>query len=147
MTCRRYDAYWISPSGEILPVLLTHIEAVITNPNTFGLDEHTVRRAFDIYFEPIGFEGKARREIMLQLLHAGWIRLRYERKRGKWKCELLELTNGSAWNLAIWSANVTDETLDGMQPGTEVVVRSLCGGALSRLSCSQLSGAYFDCPG
>ena len=136
MTCRRYDAYWISPSGEILPVVFTHMEAVITNPNTFGLDEYTVRRTFDICFEPIGFEGKARGEIMLQLLLAGWIRLRYERKRGRWKCELFEFAKRSARNLAIWSGNVTD-----IEPGTEVVVRSLCDGTLSRLTFSQLNGA------
>ncbi len=64
-------AYWISPKGEIIPVSgpsgSCHIQAVINNPQTFGLDLDYIKDVYDKHNEELGSEGKAREEIILGL--------------------------------------------------------------------------------
>jgi tetratricopeptide (TPR) repeat protein len=85
-------AYWVSPTGEILAVYQTHIRRVIDNPAIFGLTTESITEAYNRLKEPLGFEGKARGEIMEKLIHKGWVRIRLDERRGLWKIELSKLT-------------------------------------------------------
>lgn len=65
---KQYEAFWLNPNGVIIPVSLTHIQTIIDNPVTFGPKREIIEKSFQKYNEPLGLEGKARQEIMLELL-------------------------------------------------------------------------------
>ena len=60
-------AFWINPKGNIYRVAITHIKDVIRFPNKFGLSIRDIQKVFDKHDEPLGHEGKAREEILLNL--------------------------------------------------------------------------------
>ena len=86
----RYIAYWISPSGKIIPTEITHIASIIRNPELFGLDRTYIEKLYKKYKEHIGQEGKARNEIMTDLMKKNWIRVRYV-DTGGWYFEVIRL--------------------------------------------------------
>lgn len=71
--------WWLTPKGvEISIGTHTHIFDIITNPKKYGL---TSEKILDIHKKHgeekiLGAEGKAREEIMVDLLKKGWIRIR-----------------------------------------------------------------------
>ena len=73
---RIFEAYWISPAGLINGVNITHIQDIINNPEYFSLTREGIEKTFNKYNEKLGFEGKARKEIMTKLLLNRWIRIR-----------------------------------------------------------------------
>ncbi len=82
------DAFWISPTGEAIPVSITHIDIVVKNMTKFGLDKKQVEALYAKHDEPVGFEGKAREDIMIAIMEKNWIRLRYIPKRDMWTAQL-----------------------------------------------------------
>jgi len=67
----------------------THVRYVLDNPGVFGMDRNSLIMIYRQYHEPIGFEGKARRAILMQLLGQGWVRVRETRGRMcRWPLEL-----------------------------------------------------------
>lgn len=58
-------AFWISPRGEVLPVVTSHIAAVIEDPATFRLTLGQIEDIYSRHREPVGLEGHAREEILL----------------------------------------------------------------------------------
>ena len=75
-------AYWISPKGEVLPVGTNHIDIVIKNPEKFGYTMEKIQALYDKHGEDMGREGKAREEIIIDLVRKGWIRIRRYRNDG-----------------------------------------------------------------
>jgi hypothetical protein len=69
-------AYFISPSGKVIPTKENHIRVIIENPKTFGYTSDEIRKIYDKYNEKVGTEGRAREEIILDLVKKGWIRAR-----------------------------------------------------------------------
>lgn len=70
-------AYWILPSGEIIDIgLSTHISYIIQHPAKFNLSLDEIKSTYKKYDEPIPVEGIARKEIILDLLEQGFIRVR-----------------------------------------------------------------------
>ncbi len=69
-------AFFICPHGEILFVGGNHIGLVIKHPARFGLDLHVIEERYKMHNERLYTEGKARAEILLELVRNGWIRLR-----------------------------------------------------------------------
>ena len=67
------DAYFIHPSGKIMPVEYgKHINEILRKPEQFG---YTREQVFDIHKkhnERPGIEGKAREEILNNLINNGW---------------------------------------------------------------------------
>lgn len=105
-------AYWISPKGEIINVAQNHIATVIENPETFGLTFEGIKEVYDSYGEPIGLEGKAREEIMLNLIREGWTRIRrYANKF--WSINVPRLTKKVKDNIFDWANRITDNGLFG----------------------------------
>jgi len=76
-----YDAYWVSPVGEMLPVKSTHIEEVVKNPKIFGITHAYIKKVYKKYRETVGLEGKARDEIVESLLNKRWMRIRYDKSQ------------------------------------------------------------------
>ena len=71
------NAYWINKRGKILDIGLgTHIDQVVKSPKSFGLTDQYVRKTYEKFGEPVGQEGKAREQIMLELIKDGFIRIR-----------------------------------------------------------------------
>jgi hypothetical protein len=69
-------AFFISPEGEVLPVKTSHIALVMENPGRFGLTEEKIRETYARHKEKMGLEGDARKEILVDIIRRGWIRLR-----------------------------------------------------------------------
>jgi len=81
-------AYWISPTGKVIPVDQTHVLQVIEHPDKFGMDWNDIESVHEKYNEPIGMEGSAREEIVTDLMRNGWIRVRYEPRFFSWTIQL-----------------------------------------------------------
>ncbi len=116
----KYEAYWISPRGRIIPVtgqVATHIRAVIKNPAQFGLSRETVQKAYRRHQEPLGLEGKARQEIMAGLLRKGWVRLRFVPKAHGFTIQTGSLKARQQSHLRAWARKVTNEELDTLDAG------------------------------
>jgi len=75
------DAYWVSPTGEMLSVKSTHIDVVVKNPEVFGFTHAYIKNVYKKYRETVGLEGKARDEIIESLINRRWMRIRYDRSQ------------------------------------------------------------------
>lgn len=62
------SAFWISPSGDVIGSVGSHISMVISNPEKFGLEISDIKRIYNSYNEPLSHEGKAREMIIKRLL-------------------------------------------------------------------------------
>ena len=116
------EAYWISPNGHIFPVVTRHIHAVINQPGQFGLTTRYVRSVYHKYREPIGMEGKARREIMERLLRSGWIRIRYKLRPTGWYIECSDLDKTKSL-IVRWTKTMLDS--DYSNPNDAIYLSSL----------------------
>jgi len=107
-------AFWISPSGNIIPVTTTHIDMVINNPETFGYTKESIKEIYDNFNEPVGQEDKAREEIIVDLVKKGWIRIR--QYRNSWSVNIQKLTSRIKDYLFDWSVRLTSpEGLFGLK--------------------------------
>ena len=86
----RYDAFFISPDGEIIGVPDRHVLLISKEPETFGLTREHVEKIYAKHKENVGWEGYARNEIILDLLKKGWTRLRFELTSGTWGIQIFE---------------------------------------------------------
>lgn len=99
-------AYWISPKGEIVNVVNNHIDVVIKNPSKFGLTLDSIQSLYDYHHEPLGSEGKAREEIIIDLVKRGWIRVR--RYRDGYSVNVARISNKqSKDNIFDWAVRLT----------------------------------------
>jgi len=104
-----YAAYWINPRGDHLPVPIHHISVVIDHPEVFNLTREHVLAVYEKYGEKIGLEGRAREEIMLDLLKKGWIRLRENPKKHCWKCQVWRFTDREHSLIGTWVRHMTEQ--------------------------------------
>lgn len=104
-----FNAYWLSPRGEIIGVPSIHISTVIKNPEFFGLTMDYINDMFAQFDEPVGFEGKARVEIMYGLIQKGWVRVRYTPRSDVWTLELKKLDSKAKDNVWTFFAKITGE--------------------------------------
>jgi len=104
----RYVAYWINPNGEILPVETHHITNFFHNPQVFGLTRDDVLSSYQKHGERPGIEGKAREELILEVMKRGWIRLRYVPKEQSWTAQLYGFTEQQKGYLFNWCRRIKD---------------------------------------
>ena len=102
------EAYWISPTGKILPVRDLHITEVLSNPEAFGFNRDELERAYKQHDELLGSEGKAREEIMTTLLKRGWIRIRYVPNHDLYSIQCFNFGKRQKDYLWQWAKDVTD---------------------------------------
>lgn len=96
-----YSAYWIDPKGKVIPVPQRHINTIIDEPKKFGLTTKEIEAEYAKYDEPMGHEGQARENIMLDLMKKGWIRLRFLPRNYRWTVQTYKLNKKS--KDAMWS--------------------------------------------
>lgn len=77
-----YDAYWVSPSGEIIGIDRRHINFMSQDPEKFGITADHIQSLYKKYNERPGQEGKAREELMIDAMKNGWLRARHTDNRG-----------------------------------------------------------------
>lgn len=100
-------AHWILPPDNIIVVSpATHIKTIIRMPETFGITREQIQNTYNKYNEPIGFEGKARIDIMIAVMKKGWIRTRF--KKNSWGVEAWAWNTSQTEALWKWSRRVTD---------------------------------------
>jgi len=95
-------AYFISPHGEIEEVPLSHIATVIKSPALFDLTPDKISATYLKHDEPVGLEGKAREELLNQVIQSGWIRLRRYPNR-QWSITVNRLTQEKKLLLQVWA--------------------------------------------
>lgn len=77
-----HSAYWINQRGKILDVGMgTHIDQVIKSPKSFGLTDLYIKNLYKKFNEPVSLEGKAREQIMQEVIKDGFIRIRFVKNR------------------------------------------------------------------
>ncbi len=84
-------AFWIIPKRylnksqtPVPAVEITHIDFVIEHPEMFGLTFDSIQKTYDKYGEKLRFEGKARDEIIYDLLQYGFVRVRKDVRSDTW---------------------------------------------------------------
>jgi len=81
-------AHWVNPSGKVYDVPDTHIEFVARKPKLFKTTTEKMEKLYDKYDEKFPRqEGKARIEIMTDIVKRGWIRTRFRPREGAWVAE------------------------------------------------------------
>jgi hypothetical protein len=89
------NAYFIHPyKGQVIYVPHSHISLVISNPEKFNLNFDYIKAIYEKYGEKIGLEGRARREILLDLIDQGFIRIR--KYKNHWKVNVKNLYGDNA---------------------------------------------------
>lgn len=99
-------AYWISPTGKIIDVGVKHINDIIRNPEEFGLTKNEIEQIYQKYNERMGQEGKAREEIIRNIIRRGFIRIRFYAKQGFWSVNINDLNNKNRDLLQQWAEQV-----------------------------------------
>ena len=88
----RTKAYWLSPSAKFINVDSTHIDVILKNPKVFNLDVKEIDAIAKKHGgkQELRDGGKARDEIMTNLLKQGWVRIRKVEARGNefWTIQL-----------------------------------------------------------
>ncbi len=111
----KYNAYWISPYGDIIGVDTTHIDTIIKNPEIFGLTKKEIEDTYDKYNEKVGIEGKARHDIMDNLIQDNWIRIRFVPKAYTFTVETNSNFNKKKQDyIWWWGASITNGKLDNL---------------------------------
>lgn len=98
------SAYWITPENKIIPVPITHINCIINNPDLFDVELPHIKQLYGKYDEPLGFEGRARREIMTEIINRGFIRVRLKPREWEWYMECRELNDKTTASVEQWIA-------------------------------------------
>lgn len=132
-------AYWIDPRGKVTEAPITHIATVIKHPSKFGLTKQKIQIIYDKYDEKIGWEGKAREQIMTDLMKKGFIRIR-ERSNG-WTIQLWKLNKKMNDFLWQWAHDILPKAYDkfgdvsvwelnrmGSKPSVSVSLKDLASG-------------------
>lgn len=102
-------AYFISPTGKVIDCEISHINKVIADPKMFGYTKEKIEKIYDKHNEPIGHEGKAREEIILDLIKKGWIRLR--KYKNFWAVNINKMTKKVKDHLQDWAEKIQTNLL------------------------------------
>lgn len=132
------EGYWIAPSGDIIPVPKLHINMVLENPEKFRLTKKQIQEVYDKHKEPIGLEGKARAEIMSDLIREGWIRVRYLPRSDSFTVQLNKLTDRNKDHLYAFS-NEAIKGIEGAKfhPNSELKIMDLDANVLETISLKE----------
>lgn len=92
-------AFFISPFGNVVDVSGSkHITHVCQNPEKYGLTRAKIESLYKNYGETVGVEGKAREEILIDLISKGWIRVRryYSKSFGyRWSVNVADINDST----------------------------------------------------
>ncbi|MCL1904476.1 MAG: hypothetical protein FWF94_08715 [Oscillospiraceae bacterium] len=100
------DSYWISPTGKVLPVSTLHITEVLANHESYSFRREQLEAIYEKHGERLGGEGKAREEIMTDLLKRGWFRIRYVAKQDAYTIQCFNFDKRQRDYLSHWAKDV-----------------------------------------
>lgn len=107
-------AFWISPKGKITGGLESHIAMVIKAPEKFGITREYIDKKYKEYGEQIGVEGKAREEIIREILKEGFIRIRKYRN-DEWVINVHRISKRNKERITKWAEKITEKGIDGVK--------------------------------
>jgi hypothetical protein len=118
----------------------SHIDLVIKHPEKFLLTKKDIEDTYKKHKEPIGLEGKAREEILSNLIKQGWVRIRYIPKTDSFTVQLNRIDKRKKDQIASFA----DQALKGIKgkkynKSTDVKVLDLNADVLGSWSLNQLS--------
>ena len=89
--------YWLRGHSLIDVSTSSHIKSIINDPVAFGTTHEAIKAAYNVSSEPLGFEGKARAEIIKSvILKSGFIRIRQHLRPSEyWAIEFRSFTESS----------------------------------------------------
>jgi hypothetical protein len=88
---KAFGGFWLKDLT-LYPISKTHIRAVLDFPDLFNRKKPDLVNIFKKYNEKIGLEGKAREEIIIDLVSEDWIRIRhYFKPRDYWSIQCADL--------------------------------------------------------
>ena len=90
------------------------INIVIKYPKKFGYTDKKIRDIYNKYNEPLGLEGKAREEIILNLINHGWIRVRRYNNKG-YSINISKMTKKVKDILFDWAYKLLNTGIKGMK--------------------------------
>lgn len=146
----KYDAYWISPAGEIVPAedgVVSHIGMILRKPEFFGYTKDGIVALHKKHGERMGMEGKAREEIMRSLLDKGWMRLRLVPRSQEFTLQTNSIASRRKQDLIWdWAEKVTNGVLDSLSASAyQVFFSTSKPEEMRRLTLKQiLSGAVTE---
>lgn len=113
VTAIQQAAFFISPFGNVIDVSGSkHITNVCQNPEKYGLTRAKIEKVYNDYNETYGIEGKAREEILIDLISKGWIRIRryYSKTMGyRWSVNVSEINERTMGYISKFFSDYTDE--------------------------------------
>lgn len=136
-------AFWISPKGQVYGGSTEkHINMIMQSPKKFGYSEEEIDRIYQKYDEPKGVEGKAREEIVRNVILKGFIRIRryvnkfYSINAANWDSKTKDHLFGWALDMITGKNGVkeTDKymsvkiTTDRGQPPRNITIGELASG-------------------
>lgn len=132
--------YFISPSGDIIPIEGRHIDNVVKYPEKFRLTREDIVEVYKKYNEKMGLEGKARGEILSNLMKSGWIRIRYLPEKDSFSIQVSALNNKNKKHIYQF-ADMAIEGIRGTKysPHTEAVIMNLNAEVLGTHSLGELA--------
>ena len=68
--------YWVKGTRRIEVAASTHLQAVLNEPDDFGVTHQFITACYQLSGEPFGMEGRAREEILRRAMKNGWLRVR-----------------------------------------------------------------------
>jgi hypothetical protein len=102
---------WITPGGRLHPIgTRLHIKDVCRNPEFYGLTLDRLLAVYDRHEEAyrpepglvfIGGEGRARNQIMIELIEKGWVR--YRRRISRWTSDAWMLSTKMKETIFNWA--------------------------------------------
>ncbi len=100
-------AFFISPKGKFIGLqqYSSHIDIITSNPKEFGLNIEDIRKTYEKYNERMGVEGRAREEIITNLIKQGWIHVR-KRPNKYWNITVWRMTNKIRDLLTDWASKI-----------------------------------------
>jgi hypothetical protein len=131
-------AFFVSPGGEIIKVKQSHIAYVIEHPDLFGWTYREISSTYQKHREQVGFEGKARHEILIQIIKKGWIRIR--QYKSFWSITVNSLTEATRLQLKKWADFIADNP-DAPVKILVLETNTECGACLKDLAGNRLSGS------
>ncbi|MFW6272803.1 MAG: hypothetical protein ACOC2U_03385 [bacterium] len=118
----RTYAFWISPKGKIAGDLQSHIVQIISAPEKFGLTREWIDKKYKEYNETIGVEGKAREEVIREVLKSGFIRIR-KYKNDDWVINVHKISKRGKERITKWAEKIIDKGIDGIKASPMDTVR------------------------
>jgi len=133
------NGYWIYPDGRMQKLTFKrHIELMIAQPEDFGTDRATIIKLYQRFAEPIGFEGRARAELIKAALANGFIHIRLQINQF-WAVNLWHDTPEARAHLKHWAQEAEADPQAG--PNMPVRVVEFASRRTTRTTTTALANA------